>query len=273
MKTWFITGISRGLGAALAETVLSLGDTVVGTVREELPEIASGSGALHVLNLDLANPSAIRSSVVQALSFTGRIDVLVNNAGYGLLGALEEATDAEMDHLFAVHVFGPIRLIRAALPWLREQGSGHIVNITSIAGRAPVGSSALYAAAKAAVEAMSQSLSQEVTQFGLKVTAVAPGAVRTDFLSGQSFRRSKSLSVYAGSVGKAAAYLGSMDGKQPGDPARVAKAIVRLIEAPDPPVHLLLGSDALQRYRDKLDAVAEEVDRWEDLTCSTDFAD
>jgi NAD(P)-dependent dehydrogenase (short-subunit alcohol dehydrogenase family) len=271
MKTWFITGISRGLGKALAEAALARGDTVVGTMREGAPDIAPGRGTLHVLTLDVADADAIAPAVAAAFAKTARIDVLVNNAGYGLLGAIEEASDAEVARLFDVNVFGPFRLIRAALPHLRQQGSGHIVNITSIAGRAPMASSGMYAAAKSAVEGLSQSLGQEVAPFGLKVTAIAPGGFRTDFLTDHSVRRSQIADAYADSVGKSLAYLDAMAGRQIGDPARAAAAILTLVDAPEPPLHLLLGSDALRRGREKLDAVIEEIDRWEDLTCSTDF--
>ena len=271
MKSWFITGVSRGLGKALAEAALARGDTVVGTVREGAPDIATGTGALHVLPLDVSDAAAIAATVDKAFAVTGRIDVLVNNAGYGLLGAIEEAGDADVERLFAINVFGPFRLIRAALPRLRQQKAGHIINITSIAGRAPMASSGMYAAAKSAVEGMSQSLSQEVAPFGLKVTAIAPGGFRTDFLSDHSIRRSPVADAYADSVGKSIAYLDAAAGRQIGDPARAASAILTVVDAPEPPRHLLLGSDALRRAREKLDSVIDEIDRWEGVTRGTDF--
>ncbi|TGX53532.1 SDR family NAD(P)-dependent oxidoreductase [Sphingomonas gei] len=272
MKTWFITGISRGLGKALAEAALARGDTVIGTVREGRPEIATGNGLLHVQRLDLTDTKAIESAVGDAFATAGRVDVVVNNAGYGLLGALEEAKDAEFERLFAVNVFAPFAIIRAALPELRRQGSGHIINLTSIAGRAPTGSSGLYAATKSALEGMTQSLAQEIAPFGLKATAVAPGAFRTDFLSDHSIRRSQGAGNYAESVGKSVAILDAMAGRQIGDPDRAAAAILALADSAHPPVHLLLGTDALRRAREKLGTVIEEIDRWEDLTRSTDFA-
>lgn len=271
MKTWLITGISRGLGKALAEAALARGDTVIGTVRHGTPDIAPAAGTLHVLALDIADAAAIAPAIDAAFAQTGRIDVLVNNAGYGLLGAIEEATDAEVERLFRTNVLGPFALIRAALPGLRAQGSGHIVNITSIAGRAPMASSGMYAAAKAAMEGLSQSLSQEVAPLGLKVTAVAPGGFRTDFLTDHSIRRSTVAAAYADSVGRSLAYLDASAGRQPGDPVRAAQAILDLVDSPEPPLHLLLGSDALRRAREKLDAVIDEIDRWEGVTLSTDF--
>lgn len=272
MKTWFITGISRGLGLALAKAALAEGDTVVGTVRSGAPALDAGAGTLHVLTLDLAAGADVDAIVAQAFAVTGRIDVIVNNAGYGLLGAIETAADADAARLFEVDVFGPFRIIRAALPRLRAQRSGHIVNITSIAGRAPGAGAGLYAAAKYAMEGLSASLSQEVAPLGIKVTAVAPGAFRTDFLSAHSIRKSEAPdAAYAASVGRSSAAFDAMAGKQLGDPDKAAAAILAAVRAKEPPLHLLLGSDALRRAREKLDAVIDEMDRWEEVTRSTDF--
>ncbi len=272
MKTWLITGISRGLGHALARAALDRGDTVIGTARNGAADLDTGRGKLHVLHLDIAERDAAERAVARAFELGGRMDVIVNNAGYGLLGAVEEATDAEIDRLFEVNVFGPIRLIRAALPRLRAQGNGHIITITSIAGRAPMASSGVYAAAKSAMEGLSRSLSQEVGPLGIKVTAVAPGGFRTDFLSDHSIRKSLGTGdAYAGTVGRALAHLAEINGKQIGDPARGASAILAAVDAETPPLHLLLGSDALRRAREKKDEVIEEMDRWEDVTRSTDF--
>jgi NAD(P)-dependent dehydrogenase (short-subunit alcohol dehydrogenase family) len=273
MKTWFITGISRGLGRALAQAALSRGDAVVGTVRREAPDIAVGSGVLHVLTLDMTDSDAVPRVVDQAFERAGgHLDTVVNNAGYGLLGAIEDATDEEAERLFATDVFGPFRVIRAALPKLRAQGRGHIINITSIAGRAPGAGSGLYAAAKFALEGLSAALQQEVAPLGLKVTAVAPGAFRTDFLSDHSIRASQTGSeAYAETAGRGRAVLAAMAGKQIGDPARAADAILEIVDSEDPPLHLLLGSDALRRADVKLDAVRDEIERGRSLTLSTDF--
>jgi NAD(P)-dependent dehydrogenase (short-subunit alcohol dehydrogenase family) len=271
MKTWFITGISRGLGLALARAALAEGDTVIGTVRSGSPELKAAAGKLNVITLDVADGAAAEAAVKQAFALAGRIDVIVNNAGYGLLGATEKATDEELTRIFAVDVFAPFRIIRTALPYLRAQGSGHIVNITSVAGRAPAAGYSLYAAVKFALEGLSTSLAQELAPFGIKVTAVAPGAFRTDFLSAHSIRKSDADTAYAENIGRITAAFDANDGKQIGDPERGARAIIAAVKADTPPVHLLLGSDALRRAREKLDAVIEEIDRWEDLTRSTDF--
>lgn len=272
MRVWFITGVSRGFGRALAEAALSRGDTVVGTVRDGRPEIDEGAGRLHLLPLDLTEADAAGAAVARAFELCGRIDVLVNNAGYGLLGAVEDATDAEIARLFEVNVLGPMRIIRAALPRLREQGSGHVINVTSVAGRAPMAGSGAYAAAKAAMEALSDSLAQEVAPYGIDVTAVAPGAFRTDFLSAHSIRKSANASgAYQDSAGAVTAYLDQAAGRQAGDPARGADAILRAVDAPEPPLHLLLGTDALRRARERIHAIIEEMDAWEEVTRSTDY--
>lgn len=272
MKTWFITGISRGLGLALAEAALARGDTVIGTTRGTRPALPEGPGTLHVLALDMADGAGIAASVEDAFAIGGRVDVIVNNAGYGLLGAIETATDEEAARLFDVDVFGPFRLIRAAMPYLRAQGSGHIVNITSIAGRAPGPACALYSAAKYALEGLSAALVHEVAPLGIKVTAVAPGAFRTDFLSAHSIRKSgPEDAAYSSTIGRAAAAFDAADGQQLGDPAQAAQALLALVDSDYPPLHLLLGSDALRRARAKLDEVIGEIDAWESVTRSTDF--
>jgi NAD(P)-dependent dehydrogenase (short-subunit alcohol dehydrogenase family) len=271
MKTWFITGISRGFGKELAAQLVARGDTVIGTVREGTPDVPSGPGTLHVLTLDVTDRVAVARVVNEAFAH-GPVDVVVNNSGYGLIGAVETATDAEIDRLFATNVMGPIAVIRAALPHLRAQGSGHIVNLSSIAGRAPSPGTGLYAATKFAIEGLSASLAQELAPFGIKVTSVAPGAFRTDFLSGHSIRKSEDAdSGYNASVGQMLGALDAMAGKQIGDPALGAAAMIDAIDAAEPPLHLLLGSDALRRARAKLEAVIAEMDRWEPVTLGTDF--
>ncbi|WP_163268495.1 SDR family NAD(P)-dependent oxidoreductase [Chelativorans alearense] len=273
MKNWFITGISRGLGLALAKAVLADGDNVIGTVRETAPLLSSGGGRLRVLKADMSDKEGSESVVREAFQMLGKIDVIVNNAGYGLLGAVETSTEEELRHLFEVDVFAPIRITRTALPYLRAQGSGHIVNITSIAGRAPGVGIALYAAAKFAIEGFSASLSQEVAPLGIRVTAIVPGQFRTDFLDDTSVRKSSSEdTAYDNTVGATMAKLAQVNHKQLGNPDRAARVIVEAVKSDNPPLHLLLGSDALQRARSKLEAVVQEMEDWEAQTVSTDFA-
>lgn len=274
MKTWFITGVSRGLGRSLAQAALTRGDRVVGTVRQGMPDLRAAPGQLLILPLDVAQADAIEPTLRAAFDWAGRIDVLVNNAGYGLLGAVEHASDAEVERLFAVDVFGPFRLIRAALPRLRAQKGGHIINVTSIAGRAPGQGSALYAAAKYSMEGLSAALAREVAPMGIKVTAVAPGAFRTDFLTDHSIRIIRPADdAYAASVGTGLSRLQAMAGRQIGDPDRAAQAVLALADADTPPVHLLLGTDAWQRAHAKLAEMQAEMQEWERVTLGTNFPD
>ncbi|RWR03936.1 short-chain dehydrogenase [[Pantoea] beijingensis] len=270
-KVWFITGVSRGFGHALAQTLLAQGETVIGTTRDIAPSFIS-EPHFHWLPLDVTDAGGVSATVEKAFAVAGRIDVLVNNAGYGLLGAVEEATDEQIDRLFAVNFHGTRRVIQAALPRLRKQRSGHIINISSIAGIAPNSGSGLYSAAKFAVEGMSQALAQEVAPLGIHVTLVEPGAFRTDFLSAHSLRRSSSdIEDYATTAGAIMAKLDSVAGKQLGDPQKAAEAIVAVARAENPPLHLLLGSDALARTEKMLNAFREDIDTWRAVTLGTDF--
>ena len=273
-KVWIITGASRGLGRELARAVLARGDTAVGTSRNGRIDLGpdAGPGTLDPVALDVTDPAQVQAVVEGVRERHGRIDVLVNNAGSGLLGPVEEATEAEAAETFEVNFFGPLRLIRAALPILRAQRSGHIVNLSSIAGIAPGAGSGLYAASKFALEGLSQSLAQEVAPLGIRVTVVEPGAFRTDFLSGQSIRYSEaSLDDYRATAGKMVDYLRDLDGKQAGDPVRGAQAIIEAVLDPEPPRQLLLGSDALARAQAQHQRFGAEMARWESLTRSTDF--
>ncbi|MEX3856470.1 oxidoreductase [Paraburkholderia sp. BR10923] len=271
-KTWFITGVSRGFGKALADAVLAKGDIVVGTTRDGSVPFTDASGRLNVLSLDVTDAAMIPAVIKQAAEITGQLDVVVNNAGYGLLGSIEEASEQEIDHLFDVNFHGTRRVVQAVLPYLRQQKSGHIVNITSIAGLAPAAGSGFYAAAKFAVEGLSQSLAQEVAPLGIKVTLVEPGAFRTDFLSEHSIRiKPLAIQDYAATAGAALAYLEAMSGTQAGDPARAADAIVRAVEASEPLLHLVLGPDAFRRTQEKRERFAAELTRWKDVSLSTDF--
>ena len=271
-QVWFITGVSRGLGRDLAETLLERGSTVIGTSRSGQADIKPGSGTLHMLALDVTKPDEIAGVVARAHQYHGRIDVVVNNAGAGLLGAIEESSPAEADEVFGVNFFGPLRLIQAILPLLRQQGSGTIVNLSSIAGLAPMAASGLYAAAKFALEGMSISLSQEVAPLGLKVMVVEPGAFRTDFLSGKSIQHTaRTIEAYDGTSGQVVRKLAAMDGSQAGDPKLGAQAIIQAVESPEPPLHLLLGSDALGRARSRIKELTATFDQWEQVSLSTDF--
>jgi NAD(P)-dependent dehydrogenase (short-subunit alcohol dehydrogenase family) len=271
-KVWFITGVSRGFGKALAEALLFEGDIVIGTTREGTPPLDGKGGKMHVLALDVTNGDAIKSVIAQAHALYGRLDVIVNNAGYGLLGSIEEATDDQIEAMFAVNFDGTRKVMQAALPYLRKQRSGHIVNITSIAGLAPGAGSGFYAASKFAVEGLSQSLAQEVAPLGIKVTLVEPGAFRTDFLSEHSIRMSGvAIPDYAPTAGAMVAGLENSAGKQIGDPSKAADAIIKAVKSPEPPLHLVLGSDAFRRTLEKQKRFAAEFDKWKDVSLATDF--
>jgi NAD(P)-dependent dehydrogenase (short-subunit alcohol dehydrogenase family) len=270
-RTWLITGVSRGLGRALAQAVLSRGETVLGTSRDGRVEWEPTAGTLHVLALDLTDAEAAARVVDEAYALTGHVDVLVNNAGYTLLGALEDASDNEVQRLFSVNVFAPVRIIRAALPLLRAQGRGHIVNITSVQGLDPGAAVGAYAASKAAMDAFTQALAIEIEPLGLRATAVAPGGLRTEFLSERSVDRSvrNAGAAYSG-VDDALNRFGRISGRQIGDPDRAAVAIIAMVNADDPPRRLLLGSDALDRARRSAEGATAEQARWEHLSRSTD---
>jgi NAD(P)-dependent dehydrogenase (short-subunit alcohol dehydrogenase family) len=266
-KIWLITGISRGLGHAIARAALDAGDTVVGTTRSgDTPDGLSGD--LRVLPFEAADPAAADRLVADAFAVHGRIDFLVNNAGYGLLGPVEETDDQAVHDLFEVNVFAPFRVIRAALPRFRAQESGHIVNIASIAGVAPAPGSALYGATKAALSAMSYGLAAEVAAIGVWVTVVSPGAFRTDFLADRSLKRTGSSDAYA-PVNDAMKAWRANDGRQDGDPALAAAAILQLVDADEPPLDLLLGQDALDRAGHRADRMAADVRDWRSISAGT----
>jgi NAD(P)-dependent dehydrogenase (short-subunit alcohol dehydrogenase family) len=272
-RVWFITGVSRGLGRSVAQAALDQGDIVIGTCRDGCT-LNGKSGKVHVLPLELTNRDQIFSTVAAAQKLQGRIDVVVNNAGYGLIGAIEETSVEELQHVLDVNFLGAAYVTQAVLPYLREQRSGHIVNITSIAGFSAPPGSGFYAAAKYALEGMSLSLRQEVAPLGIRVTLVEPGAVRTDFLGDTSIRyASRSLADYDNTAGNARRRAPQLAGKQRGDPDRCAAAILRAISEPDPPIHLVLGSDALGRARSRVEEVTQQLDNWEGLSNSTSYPD
>lgn len=272
-RVWLITGTGRGLGRVLAESVMARGDIAIGTTRSGTAEGPWRNGQPHILPLDVADPVAGHDVVARAHALYGRLDVLVNNAGYGLLGSVEEAREDDVQRLFDVNFHGPRRLIQAVLPLMRARRSGHIVNITSIAGLAPAPGSAYYAASKFALEGLSQSLAQEVAPLGIRVTLVEPGAFRTGFLTGESIRAQPvEIRDYAGTAGAALDHLAALHGRQPGDPAKAAAAIVAAVHAEQPPLHLVLGPDALGRTYAKLAMLQQDLERWRETTLGTDLA-
>ncbi|SFG27483.1 NADP-dependent 3-hydroxy acid dehydrogenase YdfG [Novosphingobium sp. CF614] len=271
MTTWLITGIGGGFGRALAGAALARGDTVVGTTRrpDDPAFEALAPGRAHVISLDLGDEAAVEAAVASAETLTGGLDRLVNNAGYGLAGAIEEAALDEIRDLFDVNLFGAIRMIQAVLPAMRARRAGHVVNITSVSGFAPWAGTAIYGASKYALECIGQTLAQEVAPFGIKVTNVAPGGFRTGFAATGLRIARRSIADYDGVAHHAGRSLTENAGREPGDPARAAAAILTALDAPEPPLHLLLGEDALHYARDQFAFVESQIRAWEALSLST----
>ena len=274
MKTWLITGTSTGLGRALAEALIAAGHNVVATARDKrkLDElVAMAPDRVLAVSLEITRQKEIDATVSASLEKFGRIDVLVNNAGYGLVGAIEEVSDAEARHQFDVNVFGLLAMTRAVLPQMRAQGSGHILNISSQGGVVATPGIGIYAATKFAVEAISESLAAEVAPHGIKVTSIQPGPFRTQWAGDNMLRVEKVMEEYAASSGALSRMFRGYTGKQPGNPALAAQAMMQLVEEATPPVRLPLGKAAYARIRGKLDLVSKELSDWESLGLPTDF--
>jgi NAD(P)-dependent dehydrogenase (short-subunit alcohol dehydrogenase family) len=274
VSTWLITGCSTGLGRALAGAVIGAGHNAVVTARN-VSSVADLADAVpeRVLPvaLDVTRPDQVVAAVQQAEERFGGVDVLVNNAGYGYRGAVEEGDDAEVRTLFETHFFGAVAMIKAVLPGMRARRRGAIVNISSIGVQLTAVGSGYYSAAKAAVEGISGALRGELAPLGISVTVVEPGAFRTDF-AGRSLAQSTTvIDDYAATAGQRRKERDTMHGNQPGDPAKAGAAIVAAVESPEPPAFLLLGADALAAYRYVADGRANDTANWEQLTTSTDF--
>ncbi|WP_213949881.1 oxidoreductase [Luteibacter sp. dw_328] len=272
-KTFFITGVSSGFGLALSREALSEGHRVIGTVRNDDARRAFEAlhdERAHAVSLDVTDIEAIPDAVAEAESRFGPVDVLVNNAGYGHEGIFEESPIEAMRRQFEVNVFGAVAVTQAFVPRFRERRHGHIVNITSMGGFITMPGIAYYCGSKFALEGISEVLGKELAPFGVHVTAVAPGSFRTDW-AGRSMQRSpRSIADYDALFDPIRRARQEMSGKQLGDPAKAARAILALVELPDPPAHLILGSDALSLVRGKLAAMVADIDTWEILTRSTD---
>jgi NAD(P)-dependent dehydrogenase (short-subunit alcohol dehydrogenase family) len=274
MKTWFITGVSSGFGRALAETLVSRGERVVGTLRNEDQRTqfeALSPGKSFGYLLDVRDHNAVRRVVAQIEEEVGAIDVLVNNAGYGYEGSVEEATPEAIRAQFDVNLFGAVSVLQAVLPFMRSRRTGHILNVTSMGGLMTFPGVGVYNASKFALEGINEALASEVRQFGIKVTAIEPGAFRTDWAGRSMTRASRTISDYASLLEPISASRAARSGKQPGDPARAALAIIKVVESEHPPVHLLLGTDAVKFVREKIATLTKEIDDWESLSASTDF--
>lgn len=274
---WLITGCSRGFGKALAELALRLGYRVVATARSsnDLADLADAHGdRVLAVELDVTSRTAIAAATGAADDRFGGIDVLVNNAGYGYFGAIEEGEDSEVRALMETDLFGPLNLLKAVLPGMRQRKHGHIINVSSIGGFVTFPSVGYYHMAKFALEGMTETLAKEVAPFGIRVTIVEPGAFRTDFRRSESIKQSSvRISAYAATAGKARDGIFAAHGLQRGDPVLGARAIITAVEAKYPPTRLIIGGDALDQARQKISELQREFDTWEQLSRSTDFQD
>lgn len=275
MRVWFITGASRGFGALITQEALNAGDAVVATARNPkgLQEKFQNHSNLLTVALDVTDEASAHAAAEQAVKRFGRIDILLNNAGFGLLGAVEEATNDEIERLYAANVFGLLKVTRAVLPHMRRQRSGHILNISSIGGYVSHAGWGVYCSTKFAVEGLTEALAAEVAPLGIKATVVEPGFFRTDFLDETSLSVSpSSIADYAETpVGAMRDFAASHNHQQPGDPARFAKAMITLAHSDNPPLRMPFGSDTVAAIEKKNASVAEELAAWRELAVSTDF--
>lgn len=276
MRVWFITGASRGFGARITAEALAQGDAVVATARD--PSTVTKQFGSHerllALKLDVTNEAQAHEAAGAAVKTFGRIDVLVNNAGFGLLGAVEEASDAETQRVFGTNVFGLLNVTRAVLPHMRRQRSGHVINISSVGGYAGYPGWGVYGATKFAVEGLSEAMHAELAPLGIHVTVVEPGFFRTDFLDDQSLSRTRQeIPDYIDTVGKTRNVAADVNHAQRGDPSKLAAAFMKLVDANTPPTRLPLGSDTVERIEAKHAHVEKELAAWRDVAVSTDWTD
>jgi NADP-dependent 3-hydroxy acid dehydrogenase YdfG len=275
-QVWFVTGASTGLGRALVDHLLQIGARVVATARkpEQLEQLARHyPETVLVTGLDVTSQALVDAAVKAAEAKFGRIDVLVNNAGYGMVGAVEESAEGEYRPMFETNVFGLIRVTQAVLPGMRSRGSGHILNLSSIGGLVATPGFGLYNATKFAVEGLSEALAQELKPLGISVTIVEPGPFRTDFLGRSGVPAKNHIEGYEQSSGKMRAYFSEQDGKQRGNPKKAVEAMVRAVDAEQAPLHLLLGANTIPRLKGKVDTLLADVAAWEAVTTGADFAE
>jgi len=273
-RVWFITGASTGFGRELAGQLLQAGQKVVATARK--PEQIADFQVNHpdtalVTALDVTDPASVETAVAAALHKFGRVDVLVNNAGYGIAGGIEETAEAEFMPVFETNVFGLIRVTRALLPQLRKQRSGTIVNLSSIAGLVGSPGWGYYNASKFAVNGFSEALAAELAPLGVHVFVVEPGPFRTDFLGRSNVEAAHRIADYDETAGKTRQYANEMVGKQPGDPVKAVQAIIAAVEAAEPPRHLVLGKMAFDRMTARVELWKKDLAAWQDTSLGADF--
>jgi NAD(P)-dependent dehydrogenase (short-subunit alcohol dehydrogenase family) len=272
-QVWLVTGCSAGFGQALARAALAAGHTVVATARRpEAIDVADEGGALHTMALEVTDPRAVAAAVDATVERFGRVDVLVNNAGHGSVGAVEELTMTELRDLFEVMFFGAVELTRAVLPHMREQGSGAVVQMSSMGGQLAMPGFGAYCGAKFALEGLSEALADEVGPLGIRVLIVEPGAFRTEF-GGARMHRSRVMDAYRETTAPSRDAVDRMDGTQPGDPAKAAQAVLAALAADSPPLRLALGADAVAAIRAKHARLRYDLESWEGVSLGTDLED
>jgi NAD(P)-dependent dehydrogenase (short-subunit alcohol dehydrogenase family) len=270
-KVWLITGASKGLGLNLTNLLLSLGHKVITTTRNAASlenGITINRDNLYPLTMDITSDQEVKKSIALGIAHFGRIDVVVNNAGYAFVGSMEEMTDEEFRSTLDVNLFGTVNIIRNVMPYLRKQGSGHVINISSNAGYVGFANASSYNAAKFAVIGLTEALADEVRPFGIKVTVVAPGQFRTDFMNTIQYVKNR-IDVYG--VDQAEKQWADFSGKQQGDPDKLTGILLKISEMEQPPLHLLLGPDTYELVLNKRKQEDAEFEQWSDLTLSTNF--
>ncbi|MDC2215958.1 SDR family NAD(P)-dependent oxidoreductase [Bacteroides thetaiotaomicron] len=271
-KIWLVTGASKGLGLALVKLLLAENNKVVATSRDtnDIEQKIGKHENLLALNVNLADSENVRNAVLQAIDKFGKIDVVVNNAGYSLYGSIESLSDKEFRQIMDINFFGTVNIIRNVMPFLRKQKSGHIINISSVAGYKGYGNSPAYASTKFAVVGLSEALAEEVKAFNIKVTVVAPGFFRTDFLNkGTNLICKNPIPEYH--MDTLLNWLNENNGKQAGDPNKLANHLIEITHLENPPIHLLMGQDAYQIVAEKRKVEQEEFEEWKNITFSTNF--
>jgi NAD(P)-dependent dehydrogenase (short-subunit alcohol dehydrogenase family) len=273
-KVWFITGASRGIGAKIATAALEQGDQVVATARnvQDIIHQFGKNDALLPTRLDVTNEQEAVVSAQDAIERFGHIDVLVNNAGYGLVGAVEEASSAEIQRIYDTNVFGLLNVTRAVLPSMRQQHAGHVINISSVGGYRASAGYGIYCSTKFAVEAITEALYYELAPLAIQATVVEPGYFRTDFLDPSSIVEAKKrIADYDETAGKTRERAHAINYQQPGDPEKLAHALIKVVESSNAPLRIQFGSDAVQAIEDKHTFVQQELNTWRELSTSTDF--
>ncbi|MBT1706250.1 SDR family NAD(P)-dependent oxidoreductase [Chryseosolibacter indicus] len=270
-QVWYITGASKGMGRSLVEQLLLKGYKVAATSRQVAAFSGINDEGFLPLSVDLTSEISIAESLQKTKDTFGSIDVVVNNAGYGIGGAIEELSEQEINDSFGINFFAVVKVIQLALPYLRAQRAGHIINISSIAGFAPGVGWSIYAASKFAVSGLSEALANDLKPLGIKVTSVSPGAFRTNFTKPDSIAFSKKQIADYSSIRASHQKFIETDGKQSGNPDKVVTALIELVNSENPPVNFFLGSDSLKRANDKIAQLVEHIERWKNLSSVTDY--